>query len=140
MNGPCSAAGLLAVLLVPLAACSPEPAPASTYALPRVGVAMYSGRPDPWFTLTREQADALSACRSTGTAKPTSQPPDGLGFRYFHVSGLEAAPLLVGVDGAWLDQHGTPTPVALCAGGFSILRTAAIRALGSDEAAGIPKA
>jgi hypothetical protein len=127
---------LLAVLLLPLTACSPAPA----VQLPKVEVAMYSGRPDPSFTLTREQADALSACRGTGTALPSGTLPDGLGFRYFDVSGLEADPLLVGVDGAWLDKGGKPTPVALCPEGFSILRAAAVAALGSAEAAAIPEA
>jgi len=101
---------------------------------------MYSGRPDPSFTLTREQADALSACRKTGGSLPAGTLPDGLGFRYFAVAGLEAAPLLVGVDGAWLDDGGPPTPVALCPEGFSILRKAAVSALGSAEAAAIPEA
>jgi hypothetical protein len=44
------------------------------------------------------------------------------------------------VDGAWLDKGGDPTPVALCPEGFSILREAAIGALGVDESASIPKA
>jgi len=124
-------------MMLPLAACS---SPATAVPLPKVEVAMYSGRPDPSFTLTREQADALSACRRTGTAVTAGTLPDGLGFRYFDVIGLDSAPLLVGVDGAWLDKGGAPTPVALCPEGFSILRKAAIGALGADESAGIPKA
>ena len=131
------AAALVAVMMLPLAACG---SPATAVPLPKVEVAMYSGRPDPSFTLTREQADALSACRRTGTAVTAGTLPDGLGFRYFDVIGLDSAPLLVGVDGAWLDKGGAPTPVALCPEGFSILRKAAIGALGADESAGIPKA
>jgi hypothetical protein len=123
-------------LLVSLAACSPAPAGP----LPKVSVAVFSGRPDPVFTLTPEQADALRACRKTGTAKETGTLPEGLGFRFFAITGFEAAPLLVGVDGAWLDQGGQPTPVALCPEGFTILRKAAVEALGSEEAASIPEA
>ncbi|HEX5336760.1 MAG TPA: hypothetical protein VFW55_12820 [Propionicimonas sp.] len=44
------------------------------------------------------------------------------------------------MDGAWLDKGGAPTPVAFCPEGFSILRTAAVAALGSAEAAAIPEA
>jgi len=124
-------------MMLPLAACS---SPATAVPLPKVEVAMYSGRPDPSFTLTREQADALSACRRTSTSVTAGTLPEGLGFRYFDVIGLDSAPLLVGVDGAWLDKGGAPTPVALCPEGFSILRKAAIGALGADESAGIPKA
>ena len=131
------AAALVAVMMLPLAACG---SPATAVPLPKVEVAMYSGRPDPSFTLTREQADALSACRRTGTSVTAGTLPEGLGFRYFDVIGLDSAPLLVGVDGAWLDKGGAPTPVALCPEGFSILRKAAIGALGADESAGIPKA
>jgi len=134
MNQPGSVACVLAVVLLPLAACSPAPAAP----LPKVGVSMFSGRPDPSFTLTREQADALSSCLKTGRALPHGRLPEGLGFRYFNVAGLEAAPLLVGLDGAWLDQGGEPTPVALCASGFSILRDAAVGALSSDVSAAIP--
>jgi hypothetical protein len=101
---------------------------------------MYSGRPDPFFTLTREQADALGACLTTGGSLPAGTLPDGLGFRYFAVTGLETAPLLVGADGAWLDKGGPPTPVALCPEGFSLLRKAAVEALGSEQVGAIPKA
>jgi len=146
MNQAGSVACLLTVVVLTLAACSatpaPLPVPASPAAgLPKVEVTMYSGRPDPVFTLTRAQADALSACRRTGTDIAAGTLPDErLGFRFFDVIGLEAAPLLVGVNGAWLDKGGEPTPVALCPEGFSILRTAAVTALGSDEARGIPTA
>jgi hypothetical protein len=145
MNQSGSVACLLAVLVLPLAACSTAPAPAPvpaspTAPLPKVEVAMYSGRPDPSFTLTREQADALRACRGTGTAKPAGPIPDErLGFRFFDVIGLESAPLLVGVDGAWLDKGGEPTPVALCPDGFSILRDAAVKALPSDVSGALPE-
>jgi hypothetical protein len=101
---------------------------------------MYSGRPNPSFTLTREQADALSACVKSGGTPTAARFPDGLGFDFFDVIGLEAAPLLVGVEGAWLDKGGQPTPVALCQEGFSILRTAAVEALGSEEVGAIPEA
>jgi hypothetical protein len=108
--------------------------------LPKVQVVMFSGRPDPSFTLTREQSDALSGCLATGTEKPAGVLPEPLGFRFFDVTGLVSAPLLVGVEGAWLDKGGPPTPVALCPEGFSILRTAAVAALGSEEVGAIPEA
>lgn len=101
---------------------------------------MFSGRPDPSFTLTREQADALSACRRSGTGASAGALPDGrLGFRFFDVIGLETSPLLVGVDGAWLDQRGTLAPVALCPDGFAILRDAAVGALPGDVSGALPQ-
>jgi putative hemolysin len=130
-------ASLLAIMMLPLAACS-SPAPAVP--LPTVQIVMYSGRPNPSFTLTKEQADALDACLKTGGSLPKGTVPDGLGFSFFDVMGLAAAPLLVGVEGAWLDKGGPPTPVALCPEGFSILRTAAVAALGSEEVGAIPEA
>ena len=123
-------------LLLPLAACSAAASP-----LPKVGVSMYSGRPDPApFSLTREQAEAFSACLKAGTVKTTAPVPGELGFRFFSVTGLEPYAILVGVDGAWLDKAGIPTPIAVCPSGFSILRTAAGQALGQAEAGGIPEA
>jgi hypothetical protein len=129
-------ASLLAVMMLPLAACSsPVAVP-----LPTVQIVMYSGRPNPSFTLTREQADALDACLKSGGSLPKGTVPDGLGFSFFDVIGLAAAPLLVGVDGAWLDRGGEPTPVALCPSGYSILRNAAVAALGSEQVGAIPEA
>ena len=130
-------ARLLAVMMLPLAACS---SPVAAVPLPTVQIVMYSGRPNPGFTLTSEQADALSGCLKSGGSLPTGTVPDGLGFSFFDVIGLAAAPLLVGVEGAWLDKGGPPTPVALCPSGYSILRTAAVAALGSEEVGAIPEA
>ena len=130
-------ASLLAVMMLPFAACS-SPGPAAP--LPTVQIVMYSGRPNPSFTLTREQADALDACLKTGGSLPKGAVPDGLGFSFFDVMGLATAPLLVGVEGAWLDGGGEPTPVELCPTGYSILRAAAVAALGSEEGGAIPEA
>jgi hypothetical protein len=130
---------LWCLALLPLPACTAVATPTPTSPLPKVIVSMFSGRQDPSFTLTREQADALTACLADGTAAATGSPPEGLGFRYFTVAGLRAHPLLLGVDGAWSDEGGRVTPVALCAAGFAILRSAATAALDADVAAAIPK-
>lgn len=127
---------LCLVLLLPLVACSTAAGPP-----PKVAISMYSGRPDPApFSLTAEQAEALTACLKAGTVTTTAPVPTGLGFRYFSVTGLDPHSLLVGVEGAWLDGTGGPAPIAFCPSGFSILRTAAVKALGEAEAAPIPEA
>jgi hypothetical protein len=135
------AAGCVLVLL--LAGCAggqPGPTPPEASGAVTVTVSMYSGREDPRFVLPDGPSDALRACiRDASGPATTERPPDGLGFRYFDVRGLQEGVLLVGTGGAWRTQGGSATPVAICPDAYALLRRAAASSLPADDASAIPE-
>jgi len=132
--------GATVMFVIAVAACTgPAEKPAQAEAV-RVSVSMYSGREDPVFTLSKVAADALRACLEGPSAKVRPTPfPDGLGFRYFVVTGATESATLVGIDGAWVGSVKDATPVPICDEGFSILRRAAAASLPQSDLDGIPE-
>lgn len=134
---------LTAVLLVAMTAtaCTAPSSPATpggagTSTAATVTASMYSGRPDPVFTLTSQQTDALRECLASSEPVGAPAPSDGLGFRYFEVEGVSERKVLVAKNGAW-DSDGKP--ISVCPAAYSILRIAAATALPADTVQYIPE-
>jgi hypothetical protein len=97
---------------------------------------MFSGRTDPTFRLTPQQAGALRDCLASDEPVGAPSPFDGLGFRYFEVEGVGERKVLVAKNGAWTADG---KPISVCPAAYSILRTAAATALPKDAVQNIPE-
>lgn len=106
---------------------------------------MFSGRPDPSWTLTHDETTRLIGCLSGGeiAGPPATPPRGGLGFRRFRVSGL-AAPLSystasVTAAAVIAEPDSGPRVVTGCAGAYDLLRDSAKAHLSDSDFLAIPE-
>lgn len=71
-----------------------------------VVLGLYSGVPDPTWTLTAEQANELSATLATLTSTTSPTPPGGLGYHGFTIVSSDGT--LVAFDGKVADRDASP--------------------------------
>ncbi len=136
--------GVVAALTASVSGCGAGPSGDAGTTVVQVTAEMFSGRPDPSWTLTDDESTRLVRCLAGGTTggPPAGWPPDNLGFRRFRVDGLpDSLPYRsVGVTAAAVvaEPGDGPHLVAGCPDAYELLRDSARAHLSDSDFRGIP--